>query len=164
MTLLRAGVLFMVTAVAEIIGCYLPHLWLRKGKSAFLLLPAALSLAAFAWLLTLHPTGAARTYAAYGGVYVTVAVLWLWLVEGKAPTRWDVIGCAVAVTGMAIIVLGHSAASGPQPNATPTEEAALREPVPCPGRLPSGSRARTLSVNILANNANVAGQGNRGSP
>jgi small multidrug resistance family-3 protein len=61
---------------------YLPHLWLRKGKSAFLLLPAALSLAAFAWLLTLHPTGAARTYAAYSGVYVTVAVLWLWLVEG----------------------------------------------------------------------------------
>lgn len=107
MTLLRPGVLFMVTAVAEIIGCYLPHLWLRKGKSAFLLLPAALSLAAFAWLLTLHPTGAARTYAAYGGVYVTVAVLWLWLVEGQAPTRWDVIGCAVAVTGMAIIVLGH---------------------------------------------------------
>ena len=82
MTLLRAGVLFMVTAVAEIVGCYLPHLWLRRGKSAFLLLPAALSLAAFAWLLTQHPTGAARTYAAYGGVYVTVAVLWLWLVEG----------------------------------------------------------------------------------
>lgn len=107
MTLLRAGGLFVITAIAEILGCYLPYLWLRKGKSPLLLLPAALSLAAFALLLTLHPTGAARTYAAYGGVYVTISVLWLWLVEKLAPTRWDLIGCAVAVTGMAIIVLGH---------------------------------------------------------
>lgn len=107
MTLLRASGLFVVTAIAEIIGCYFPYLWLRKGKSAFLLLPAALSLAAFVWLLSLHPTDAARTYAAYGGVYVTVAVLWLWLVENKAPSRWDLVGCAVALGGMAIIVLGH---------------------------------------------------------
>ena len=107
MMLLRAGALFVITAVAEILGCYLPYLWLRKGKSALLLLPAAASLAAFAWLLTLHPTGAARTYAAYGGVYVIIAVLWLALVENTTPTRWDLIGSAVAVTGMAIIVLGH---------------------------------------------------------
>jgi small multidrug resistance family-3 protein len=107
MTLLRAETLFVTTALAEILGCYLPYLCLRKGKSFLLVLPAALSLAAFAWLLTLHPTGAARTYAAYGGVYVTVAVLWLWLVENKTPTRWDLIGSAIAITGMAIIVLGH---------------------------------------------------------
>ncbi len=87
MTLLRAGALFVLTAVAEILGCYLPYLWLRKGKSSLLLLPATLSLAAFAWLLTLHPTGAARTYAAYGGVHVTVAVLWLALVENRELTR-----------------------------------------------------------------------------
>lgn len=110
MTLLRAGALFVVTAVAEILGCYLPYLWLRKAKSPLLLLPAALSLAAFAWFLTLHPTGAARTYAAYGGVYVTVAVLWLALVEKTTPTRCDLIGSAVAVAGMAIIVLGHRGA------------------------------------------------------
>lgn len=61
--------LFAVTAVAEIVGCYLPFLWLRGGRSSLLLVPAALSLALFAWLLTLHPTlGAGRTYAAYGGV------------------------------------------------------------------------------------------------
>lgn len=89
MTLLRAGGLFVVTAIAEILGCYLPYLWLRKGKSPLLLLPAAFSLAAFAWLLTLHPTGAARTYAAYGGVYVTVAMLWLWIIEKQAPTQWE---------------------------------------------------------------------------
>ncbi len=99
--------LFVLTAAAEIIGCYLPWLWLRRGASAWLLLPAALSLAIFAWLLTLHPTVAAgRTYAAYGGVYVAVAVLWMWNVDGVRPDRWDLIGSAVALVGMAIIVLG----------------------------------------------------------
>ena len=107
MTLLRAAALLTVTAVAEILGCYLPYLWLRKGGSVLLLAPAALSLAGFAWLLTLHPTGAARTYAAYGVVYVVVAILWLWIVEQARPTRWDLIGCAVALIGMSIIVLGH---------------------------------------------------------
>jgi small multidrug resistance family-3 protein len=69
--------------------------------------PASLSLAVFAWLMTLHPTGAARTYAAYGGVYVGVALLWLWLIEKQTPTRWDLLGAAVAVIGMAIIIFGH---------------------------------------------------------
>lgn len=98
--------LFAVTALAEIIGCYLPWLWLRRGGSAWLLLPAAASLALFAWLLTLHPTAAGRTYAAYGGVYVAVAVLWLWRVEGIRPDRWDYIGSVVALVGMAIIMFG----------------------------------------------------------
>lgn len=98
--------LFVVTALAEIVGCYLPYLWLREGKSVWLLVPAAASLAAFAWLLTLHPTGAARTYAAYGGVYIAVALAWLWWVEGERPTAWDVVGACVAILGMAIIVLG----------------------------------------------------------
>ncbi|AKU96231.1 hypothetical protein AKJ09_02895 [Labilithrix luteola] len=101
----RTGALFVATAIAEILGCYLPYLWLRKAGSPWLLLPAAISLAVFAWLLTLHPTGAARTYAAYGGVYIATALLWLWLVEGERPTRWDVVGASVAVLGMMIIVL-----------------------------------------------------------
>jgi small multidrug resistance family-3 protein len=71
-----------------------------------MLVPAALSLAVFAWLLTLHPTGAGRTYAAYGGVYVATALGWLWLVEGQRPDRWDVLGGAVCILGMMIIVLG----------------------------------------------------------
>lgn len=106
MTLLRTGAIFAITAVAEILGCYLPYLWLKQDRSAWLLLPAALSLAAFAWLLTLHPTGASRTYAAYGGVYIAVALMWLWLVEKQTPTKWDVLGAVVAVAGMAIIMLG----------------------------------------------------------
>ena len=67
---------------SEILGCYLPYLWLRRGQSGWLLLPAAGSLAVFAWLLTLHPVAAARTYGAYGGVYVAVALIWLWVVDG----------------------------------------------------------------------------------
>ena len=106
MLLLRAFGLFVVTALAEVIGCYLPYLWLREGRSALLLIPAAGSLALFAWLLTLHPTGAARTYAAYGGVYIAVALGWLWCVEGERPTAWDITGALVAISGMVIIVLG----------------------------------------------------------
>jgi small multidrug resistance family-3 protein len=101
---LKTIALFLVTAFAEILGCYLPYLYLREGRSAWLLLPAAFSLALFAWLLSLHPTAAGRVYAAYGGVYVFVAILWLWAVDGIRPTLWDIVGSAVALTGMAIIM------------------------------------------------------------
>ena len=80
--MLRTVLLFALTAVAEIVGCYLPYLWLREGKSPLLLITAALSLALFAWLLTLHPTAAGRVYAAYGEVYVSVALVWLRVVDG----------------------------------------------------------------------------------
>lgn len=96
--------LFFITALAEIIGCYLPYLWLRGGKSAWLLVPAALSLALFAWLLTLHPIAAGRVYAAYGGVYIFVAILWLWFVDGIKPTLWDLVGSGVALADMVIIL------------------------------------------------------------
>ena len=103
--MLKTLTLFVLTALAEILGCYLPWLWLREGRSAWLLLPGAISLALFAWLLTLHPTAAGRVYAAYGGVYVGVALLWLWLVDGVRPTLWDLLGGSVALAGMAIIML-----------------------------------------------------------
>ena len=97
--------LFIATAIAEIVGCYLPYLWLKKNGSAWLLMPAAFSLALFVWLLTLHPASTGRVYAAYGGVYVAVAILWLWLVDGDKPTHWDLVGASVAIAGMAIIAL-----------------------------------------------------------
>lgn len=106
MEFLRTFGLFVLTALAEIVGCYLPYLWLREGKSAWLLLPAALSLAAFAWLLTLHPAAAGRVYAAYGGVYVTVAILWLWGVDRVQPSPTDLVGVAVTLAGMGIIMFG----------------------------------------------------------
>lgn len=99
--------MFALTACAEIIGCYLPYRWLKEGSSAWLLLPAAASLALFAWLLTLHPGAASRTYAAYGGVYISVALFWLWLVEGQRLTQWDILGVAVSLIGMGIIILGN---------------------------------------------------------
>ncbi|PSW16890.1 YnfA family protein [Photobacterium sanctipauli] len=102
--------LFFVTAVAEILGCYLPYLWLKEGKSIWLLLPAAFFLALFAWLLSLHPTAAGRVYAAYGGVYILVAIGWLWLVDGIRPTLWDIVGVSVALVGMAIIMFAPRAA------------------------------------------------------
>jgi small multidrug resistance family-3 protein len=96
--------LFILTALAEIVGCYLPYLWLRKGAPVWLLLPAAVSLVLFSWLLTLHPTAAGRVYAAYGGVYVAVALAWLWSVDGVTPSRWDVTGVAVMLLGAAIVM------------------------------------------------------------
>ncbi|WP_417532958.1 YnfA family protein [Marinobacterium stanieri] len=96
--------LFLVTAIAEIIGCYLPYLWLREGKTVWLLLPGIISLVIFAWLLSLHPTAAGRVYAAYGGVYICVAIFWLWGVDGIRPTGWDLLGATVALIGMAIIM------------------------------------------------------------
>jgi small multidrug resistance family-3 protein len=95
--------LFVVTAVAEIVGCYLPYLWLKRDGSILLLVPAAAALAAFVWLLTLHPHVAGRTYAAYGGIYIVVALGWLFLVQRIVPDRWDLIGGAVTLVGMSII-------------------------------------------------------------
>ena len=95
--------LFILTALAEIVGCYLPYVWLSRGGSVWLLVPAALSLALFAWLLTLHPAAAGRVYAAYGGVYIAVALAWLWGVDGVRPTAWDFAGVAISLTGMAVI-------------------------------------------------------------
>ncbi len=100
---LKTAGLFVVTAIAEIVGCYLPYLWLRRDRSAWLLVPAAASLTMFAWLLTLHPTAAGRTYADDGGIYVAVALVWLRLVDGQMPDRWDLLGGSVTVVGMAII-------------------------------------------------------------
>lgn len=101
---LKTVALFFLTALAEIVGCYLPYLWLREGKSILLLIPSVLSLMAFVWLLTLHPTAVGRVYAAYGGVYVAMAIMWLWAVNGIRPTTWDIVGSAVALLGMAIIM------------------------------------------------------------
>jgi small multidrug resistance family-3 protein len=96
--------LFVATAIAEIVGCYLPYLWLTKGAPTWVLLPAVGSLALFVWLLSLHPSDAGRVYAAYGGVYVATAIAWLWAVDGVRPTTWDIVGAFVAISGMAIIM------------------------------------------------------------
>lgn len=102
--MLRTLALFLLTAAAEIAGCYLPYLWLKRGASAWLLVAGAACLGLFVWLLTLHPQPAARVYAAYGGVYICVALGWLWAVDAIRPTRHDLIGAAVCLLGAAIII------------------------------------------------------------
>ena len=109
--MIKTFALFVATALAEITGCYLPWLWLRKGGSAWLLVPACLSLAVFAWLLTLHPAASGRVYAAYGCVYVVTALLWLRLVDGVPLASTDIWGGAVALVGMGIIVSGWGTAA-----------------------------------------------------
>jgi len=106
--ILKTALLFVATAIAEIVGCFLPYLWLRKGASGWLLLPATASLALFVWLLTLHPAASGRVYAAYGGVYVATALVWLRFVDGVELSTLDWAGAAIALCGMAIIVSGWS--------------------------------------------------------
>ncbi|MGE4506095.1 MAG: YnfA family protein [Desulfovibrionaceae bacterium] len=111
MDAIKTMLLFVLTALAEIVGCYLPYCWLRKGGPAWLLIPAAFSLAAFAWLLTLHPAASGRIYAAYGCVYVATALAWLRFVDGVPLSTTDILGGAVALLGMLIIVSGWGTAA-----------------------------------------------------
>lgn len=103
--LLTTLVLFFITAVMEILGCYLPYLILNQNKSHWLWLPTALVLMIFVWLLTLHPAASGRIYAAYGGIYIATALIWLRYVDGVILTRWDILGGAVVITGALVIIL-----------------------------------------------------------
>ncbi|RKG55099.1 YnfA family protein [Acinetobacter cumulans] len=97
--------LFLVTAVMEILGCYFPYLILNQNKSQWLWIPTALALGAFVWLLTLHPAASGRIYAAYGGIYIFTALLWLRYVDQVSLSRWDLAGGAVVLIGAALIIL-----------------------------------------------------------
>lgn len=108
MEVIKLASLFFITALAEIVGCYLPWLVLKQHKTSWLLLPAAMSLALFVWLLTFHPSAAGRTYAAYGGAYIAVALLWLRLVDGVVLSRFDYVGATLALAGMALIAFQPS--------------------------------------------------------
>ncbi|MBC2693484.1 YnfA family protein [Pseudomonas kielensis] len=117
--MIKTLALFAITAVAEIVGCYLPYLWLKQGKSIWLLIPAGASLALFAWLLSLHPAAAGRVYAAYGGIYIGVAIIWLWVVDGIVIDQQ---------TEQHLRVIGGAAASAKNPG----------EPSPAPCCAPVG--------------------------
>nr|WP_210318629.1 YnfA family protein [Alsobacter metallidurans] len=94
-------------ALAEIAGCFAFWAWLRLDRSPYWLLPGMVSLALFAYLLTLVESEAAgRAYAAYGGIYIVAAILWLWGFEGHRPDRWDLAGGAICLLGTSIIIFG----------------------------------------------------------
>lgn len=103
--ILSTFILFFVTAIAEILGCYFPYLILNQSKSQWLWLPTVLSLAIFVWLLTLHPAASGRIYAAYGGIYIFTALMWLRFVDHISLSRWDMIGGVVVLCGAALIIL-----------------------------------------------------------
>lgn len=94
-------------AVSEIAGCFAFWAWLRLGRSAWWVVPGLGALALFAVLLTrVESDAAGRAYAAYGGVYIVASLLWLWLVEGRRPGAWDVVGAGLCLGGAAVILLG----------------------------------------------------------
>lgn len=103
----RTSGLFFATAIAELVGCYLPLLWLNGKGDVWLLLPAACSLAIFVWLLTLHPAASGRVYATYGAIYIGTALLWLWAVDGIKPSVTDYVGVGLALLGAAVIASGN---------------------------------------------------------
>jgi small multidrug resistance family-3 protein len=98
--------IYIGAALAEIGGCFAFWAWLRLDRSPLWLLPGMVSLALFAWLLTLVDSDAAgRAYAAYGGVYICASLAWLWAIEGLRPDRWDLIGASLCLVGVAVILL-----------------------------------------------------------
>jgi small multidrug resistance family-3 protein len=107
----RTALIYVGAALAEITGCFGVWLWLREGRSAWILPAALASLAVFAWLLTFAESDAAgRAYAAYGGVYIVASIIWLWQIEGIRPDRWDVIGACICLLGAGLILFGPRSA------------------------------------------------------
>lgn len=97
--------LFLIAALAEIAGCFAFWAVLRLGRPVVWLLPGLLSLMLFAGLLARAEVDAAgRAYAAYGGIYIAVALLWLWIAEGMRPDRWDLAGGALCLAGAGVIL------------------------------------------------------------
>jgi small multidrug resistance family-3 protein len=111
MTAIPTVALYALAALAEIAGCFAVWAWMRLGSSALWLVPGLVSLAAFAWLLTLAPTDfAGRAHAAYGGIYIAASLVWLWAIEGQRPDTWDLAGALLCVLGAAIILFAPRAA------------------------------------------------------
>jgi small multidrug resistance family-3 protein len=97
----------LLAALGEIGGCFAFWAWLRMNKSPLWVFPGVVSLVLFALALTrIDAEAAGRAYAAYGGIYILSALVWLWLVEGVRPDRWDVLGAATCLVGAAIILYG----------------------------------------------------------
>ena len=107
MILARTLGLFVIAACVQIAGCYLAYVWVKKAGSPWLAIGALCCLGVFALLLTLQVGAAGRTYAAYGGIYVAISLVWLWLVEHQRPTHWDILGVGIMFIGMSVILVGN---------------------------------------------------------
>ena len=95
----------MLADAAELVGCYALWVWLRDGRSPFLIPLAIASLVFFAWCLSRTPVQfPGRAFAAYGGVYLVAALGWMAAVDRIRPDRWDLLGGALALLGALVIV------------------------------------------------------------
>lgn len=99
---------YIAAAIAEIGGCFAFWAWLRLGKSVYWVVPGIAALAVFAFLLTrIESVFAGRAFAAYGGIYIAASLIWLWIVEGQRPDRWDILGAIICIAGAAVILFGQ---------------------------------------------------------
>jgi small multidrug resistance family-3 protein len=104
---MNSFILYVAAAIAEIGGCFAFWAWLRLGQPVYWVLPGSVSLVVFALLLTrIESVFAGRAFAAYGGVYIVASLIWLWIIEGHRPDRWDVLGAAICLVGGGIILFG----------------------------------------------------------
>jgi small multidrug resistance family-3 protein len=94
---------FFIAGLCEIGGGYLVWLWLRDGMSWILGALGGFVLFLYGVVPTFQPSHFHRIYAAYGGIFIVMALIWDWIVEGIAPDRFDIIGAAIALAGFAII-------------------------------------------------------------
>jgi small multidrug resistance family-3 protein len=100
----HSTLLFVLAGLAEIGGGYLMWLWWRNGRTWLLGLVGGVALILYGIIPTYQAVHFGRAYAAYGGVFVILSVLWGWGVDRVTPDRWDVIGTAVCLLGVAIIM------------------------------------------------------------
>ncbi len=95
---------FILAGLFEIGGGYLVWLWLREGKPVWYAIIGAVILVLYGVVPTLQPAHFGRVYAAYGGVFIVMALLWGWKVDAVAPDRYDIIGGIMALTGVVIMM------------------------------------------------------------
>lgn len=95
---------FLSAGLFEIGGGYLIWLWLREGKSIWWGIWGGIALAIYGMIATLQPANFGRVYAAYGGVFIIMAMLWGWKVDGVAPDRSDLIGACLSLVSVLVIM------------------------------------------------------------
>ncbi len=100
----KSILLFLAAGFFEIGGGYLVWLWLRNGKGFLLGMAGGLILFLYGVVPTFQPAQFGRVYAAYGGVFVVLSLLWGWLLDNQRPDRFDVLGGTLCIVGVAIIM------------------------------------------------------------
>lgn len=104
MLVLKSAFLFLVAGLLEVGGGYLMWLWLREHKALLLGLAGALALALYGVVPTFQPAHFGRVYAAYGGIFVVISLLWGWRIDRRNPDTFDLLGGSLALAGVAVIM------------------------------------------------------------